>query len=222
MRARGKFQIVVLAALLLLLGGVLGCGQSLYPSVHASRQDKRAIVIDKIRSAKDSEVSVKKQFSATIKTLSSVEVSRDGKSDKLKRQLESDLRKCGQKATSFIKRADKVEVATKEFLRDWEEELDLFSNEKLRRASELKLEETRQQCEEMVHLMKSAEGKIEPAIIALSDYLLFLKHNLSSYAATSLEEEMSVAVSKTNDLVDAMDASIVLAEEFITTLSGEI
>lgn len=221
MGARGKFQISVLAALFLLCG-ILGCAQSFYPSVHAFKQDKRAKVIDKIRSAKNSEVSAKKQFSATIKTLSSVDVSRDKKSNKVKRQLEADLNKCGQKATSFIKRIATVENATKEFLRDWEDELDLFSNEKLRRASELKLEKTRQQCEEVVHLMKSAGGKIEPAIIALSDYLLFLKHNLSSYTATSLEEEMSVAVNKTNEVIATMDASIVVAEKFITILSSEI
>jgi len=205
MGAKGKFQIAVLAALLFLLSGISGCEQSFYPSVHAFKQDKRATVVDKIRSAKDAEVSAKKQFIATVKALSSVEVSRDGKSNKLKQQLESNLNKCGRKATSFIKRTDKVEFATKEFIRDWEDELDLFSNEKLRRASELKLADTRKQCEEMVHLMKSASVKVEPAIIALSDYLLFLKHNLSSYAATSLEEEMSVAVNKTNEVINAMD-----------------
>jgi len=37
-----------------------------------------------------------------------------------------------------------------------------------------------------------------------------------------IEEEMSVAVNKTNEVINAMDASIVIAEKFITTLSGKI
>ena len=69
MRARGKFQIAVVTALLLV--GISGCAQSFYPSARAFKQDKRATLVDKIQSAKDSEVSAKKQFSAAIKALSS-------------------------------------------------------------------------------------------------------------------------------------------------------
>lgn len=222
MGTRTNFRIAVTGTVMFLICGLLGCQQSFYPSIKAFKQDKRAMVIDKIRTAKDAEITAKKQFSDTIKTLATVKMSRNGKTNKLCRQLERDINRCGQKATSFIKRAATVERATKEFLRDWEDELDLFTNEKLRRASELKLENTRQQCEEVVHLMKSAGSKIEPAIIALSDYLLFLKHNLSSYTATSLEEEMSVAVNQTEEVIAAMNASILAAEKFIATLSSDI
>lgn len=69
--------------------------------------------------------------------------------------------------------------------------------------------------------MKNAETKIKPAITALNDYVLLLKHNLGSYSAISINGELSDVMGKIAVLIKAMDDSISDADTFIGRLNSE-
>lgn len=110
--------------------------------------------------------------------------------------------------------ADVEDVAAALFA-EWEEELDLYSEARLRRASEDKLRDTRNRYARLIRAMKKAESRIDPVLVAFRDQVLFLKHNLNAKAVASLQDEVVAVETDVASLIKAMNESIAEAEAFI-------
>lgn len=201
---------------------ILSCEQAYYPTVHVVGQNKRTQVVNKIKTVRDAGENAKKQFDVTMKKFSyAVSSSKKGKAKANYKTLEEAIRKSAATAAKFKKKVEDAEKTAKTFFKEWEGELQLYTNEELRRASEKKMDGTRKQCYQVVHSMKNAETKIKPAITGLNDYILLLKHNLGSYSATSINGELSDVMGKIAALIKAMGDSISDADTFIDRLNRE-
>ena len=104
---------------------------------------------------------------------------------------------------------------------EWQDELEDYSSQRLRRKSEGQLRTTRQRYEQLIGAMRRAESKIEPVLRPLRDQVLFIKHNLNAQAIASLQSELATIEGDVALLIRDMEASIAEANEFIEAMGGE-
>jgi len=114
-----------------------------------------------------------------------------------------------------------VESVAKALFKEWQSELDQYTNKDLRRTSEQKLKQTQARCDQLISAMKQAESKIAPVLSAFRDQVLFLKHNLNAQAVASLQGELVSIESNVASLIKEMDASIAEANAFINSMATE-
>jgi hypothetical protein len=69
--------------------------------------------------------------------------------------------------------------------------------------------------------MKSAEVKLEPALVPLRDQVMFMKHNLNARAIAGLSEELVSVQTNVDRLVRDMESAIAQADAFIASLQAE-
>jgi Protein of unknown function (DUF2959) len=104
---------------------------------------------------------------------------------------------------------------------EWEDELDQYNSQDLRRKSERKLDATRRQYGKLDAAMRRAEDKMDPVLVLFRDQVLFLKHNLNAKAIASLQDELVAVEEDVALLVKDMEASIAEADRFISTMTEE-
>jgi len=70
--------------------------------------------------------------------------------------------------------------------REWERELEEYSDPTLKRRSRSQLDDTRARYDQLVRAMDRAAASMDPVLAMLRDQTLFLKHNLNARALGSL------------------------------------
>ena len=98
---------------------------------------------------------------------------------------------------------------------EWEKELDQYESAELRRSSEEQLRETRARYKPFIAATQRAEKKMDPALAAFKDQVLFLKHNLNARAVASLQTTTAALETDVSQLIKEMEQSIAEADEFI-------
>ena len=117
-------------------------------------------------------------------------------------------------------RIDAVESVAEALFKEWQAELDEYTSDSLRRASQKQLSDTRERYEDLMAAMRRAESKIQPVLDAFHDQVLFLKHNLNAKAIASLQDELVSVETDITALVREMQASIDEANAFIESMSA--
>ncbi|MBN1392257.1 MAG: DUF2959 domain-containing protein [Sedimentisphaerales bacterium] len=210
-------NICLLAGLVLLAG----CESAYYKTMETFGKHKRDILVDRVESARDAQQDAKEQFKSALEQFSAVvNVPASGLQDKYNK-LKAELDKSESKAKDVSKRIEDVESVSKALFKEWESELDQYTNKDLRRTSEQKLKQTQDRCDQLIGAMKQAESKIAPVLSAFRDQVLFLKHNLNAQAVASLQGELVTIESNVASLIKEMDASIAEANKFIDTMAAE-
>ncbi len=118
-------------------------------------------------------------------------------------------------------RIKSVEQVAGDMFKEWGEENKQYSNEKLRAASEQRLDETRDRYRELVGVMKQASSKMDPVLAAFKDQVLYLKHNLNASAIASLQDTSAEIESDVATLIRDMETSINEANEFISQINKQ-
>jgi hypothetical protein len=206
-------------ALVLLLPLLLGCQQAYYQTMEQFGYHKREIMVDRVGAARDSQEEAKEQFQDALEKFGALIEYDGGNLEKLYDRLSGELDQSKAKASSVRQRIDGVEDVSEALFDEWETELDQYSSESLRAASQRRLKATKVQYRELVKAMRRAEAKMDPVLAALNDQVLFLKHNLNARAVASLEGELAGVESDVAALIRDMEASIAEADAFIETLS---
>jgi len=214
----GVFVLVQLCAVLLMLSG---CQSTYYKTMEAFGYHKRDLLVDRVEDARDAQQDAKEQFQTALEKFSAVMNFSGGELEQKYKQLNTELERSESRAKSVRKHIGDVEDVSNALFKEWESELSQYTNDKLRRASELKLEETRQRYAQLIDVMKRAETKIEPVLAAFRDQVLFLKHNLNAQAIASLHDELASVEADIGLLIKEMEASITEADAFIKAMSNE-
>jgi hypothetical protein len=136
-------------------------------------------------------------------------------------KLNREFKRSEGKAQAVQDRIAAVERVGKALFKEWEAELDQYTNASLRRASEEKFHETRGEYARLLAAMHRAERKIEPVLSAFRDQVLFLKHNLNARAIGSLQTELSAVEADIATLIKDMETSIAEADAFIRNMAVE-
>jgi len=208
-------------ALVVCLLGLIGCQGVYYKTMEAFGRHKRDLLVDRVQDARDAQQDAKQQFQSALEKFSAVVDFSGGQLEEKYNQLNSELEKSESKAKAVRKRTGSVEDVAEALFDEWESELGQYTNEKLRRSSEQKLDQTRQRYAQLIGAMKRAEAKIDPVLSAFRDQVLFLKHNLNAQAIASLHEELASVETDIGSLIREMEASIAEADAFISAMAKE-
>ena len=114
-----------------------------------------------------------------------------------------------------------VERVADALFREWENELDQYSEASMRAASERQLTDTRGRYQRLHGALKDAEARMDPVLKRFNDQVLFLKHNLNARAIAGLEGTVSQVQSDVAGLIAEMEQSIAEANAFIEEMGTQ-
>ncbi|MFC1837726.1 DUF2959 domain-containing protein [Thermodesulfobacteriota bacterium] len=214
---RNRILIGFLPVLMLLLL-TAGCQKVYYDTMEKFGVHKRDIMVDRVEKARDSQEEAKEQFQSALEQFSTVLNYKGGKLEDKYKTLQAEYDESKVKANEVKERIDAVEDVSEALFAEWKNELDQYSSAALRRDSERKMVQTRNQYNQLIIAMRKAEAKIEPVISAFRDQVLYLKHNLNAQAIASLQNELVAVESDIADLIREMEKSIGEANSFIKTM----
>lgn len=203
------------------LTALAGCSTAYYGALEKVGIHKRDLMVDRVEDARDAQEDAKQQFQSALEQFTSVVAVKGGDLEQKYNTLNDAYQESEKKADIVTNRIDKVEDVSEALFAEWEDELNLYSNPRLREDSKRKLEQTRRDYTRLIKAMKRAEKKIQPVLIAFRDQVLYLKHNLNAQAISSLKNELVAMEDNVAGLVSEMEASIKEAEQFIEALRKE-
>ena len=221
MRKRSHRWIVLSLQLALLLA-VCGCQNAYYATMEAIGHPKREILVDRVEDARDSQTQAKEQFVSALEKFSEVVQFTGGQLEEKYKQLNTEYEKSEKKAKAVSKRITDVENVAEALFAEWQDELNQYTSDQLRQASQKKLEQTILKYNKLMAAMKKARDKIQPVLTAFKDQVLFLKHNLNAQAIASLQDELNTVETDIAALVKEMEASIAEADAFINSMTGQM
>ncbi|MEL0082852.1 MAG: DUF2959 domain-containing protein [Gammaproteobacteria bacterium] len=213
-----RFSLPVICGLVLLLAG---CQTAYYGTMEKLGIHKRDILSDRVEEARDSQQEAKEQFKSALEEFSALTNFSGGDLEATYKRLNSEFEQSEEAAEAVHQHIAAVESVAEALFDEWQEELKLYSSQKLRSSSEQKLRTTRQKYSQLLSTMKRAEKKIEPVLSVFRDQVLFLKHNLNAQAISSLKSELRGVEINVASLVAAMEKSIGEADAFIRTLDNQ-
>ena len=217
-------KINFLAVLFLMFGGSVllsGCQKAYYGTMEALGHPKRELLVKRVAGARDSQAEAKEQFESALEQFSSVLNFSGGELEEKYKQLNAEFERSETKAKKVKKRIGDVENVAEALFDEWAAELEEYSSDKLRRASERKLEQTRKRYTQLINAMHRAEEKTGPVLSAFRDQVLFLKHNLNARAIASLHDELANVEAEIGSLIKEMEVSIAEADKFISAMTAE-
>lgn len=211
-------RFVAILALALLLSS---CQSAYYGMMEKFGRHKRDILVGRVKKARDAQEDAKEQFASALEKFQAVVEMPGGELQDQYDVLNAELERSESRAKAVRERIQAVEDVAEALFDEWKDELELYSDASLRRASERRLRETRERCSELLAAMWRAESKIEPVLKPLRDQVLFLKHNLNAQAVAALRGELKTVQSDVAALIRDMEAAIAQADTFIRRMDTE-
>jgi len=211
---------LLIAALLVTLPWVGGCQKVYYGTMEKFGHHKRDILVDRVTEARDSQQQAKEQFASALEQFMSVV---DVKSSDLQEKydtLNAAYEESDKKAEAVRDRINAIKKVAGALFDEWEDELDEYTSDSLRKTSEQKLDQTKVLYGKLISAMERAESKIQPVLDAFRDQVLFLKHNLNAQAIASLQDELTTVENDIAVLIKEMEKSIDEADAFIREMAG--
>jgi len=141
-----------------------------------------------------------------------------GDLEKLYDRLNASYEDSAAAADDIRERIDAVEGVAEALFEEWEEELSLYSNARLRAESASKLRETQSRYRRLRDSLRRSEKSLDPVLATLRDNVLYLKHNLNASAISAIKGELTVIDRDVTALIARMDEAISESEGFIAQL----
>lgn len=194
------------------------CSTAYYNTMEKFGVHKRNIMIERVEEARDAQQEGQEQFESALAQFRSVINVEGGDLEETYSTLNDEYENSVSSAQQIRDRIDGVESVAEDLFDEWENELDRYTSDTLRGESEQKLELTRQEYSQLIGSMRESEQRLDPALRAMEDQVLFLKHNLNTRAIASLREEAVRIDNDVEQLVAALKQSIAKADSFIQTM----
>lgn len=204
-----------LVCLLLATLGLTACSSLYYDAMEKIGFEKRDIMVDRVEEARDSQNEARDTFRSSLERFQNTVNTPDTPLKERYEEIREAYENSEEAAENVRDRIDSVEDVSGALFAEWEDELDRYESESLRRNSEMQLEETRDHYDQLIARMHEAESRMEPVLQAFEDQMLFLKHNLNAQAIASLESELGRIRQDVDVLIDDMERSIAESEAFI-------
>jgi len=209
------------ATILGMLVALAGCKSAYYSTMEKFGYHKRDILVNRVQDAQTAQEQAKKQFLSALEQFTAVVGYEGGELETTYKRLKSEFERSEEKADAVHKRIDDVQSVAKALFKEWNAELDDYTNANLRNISQQKLEQTQERYTRLIEAMQRAETQIDPVLAAFRDQVLFLKHNLNAQAVGSLEDELVSVRTDVSALVSAMEVSINEAGNFVKAMSQD-
>jgi len=219
-----RFTFVNRLNLVIVIGAIClvsGCESAYYKTMETMGYQKRDIMADRVEDARDAQEQAKEQFESALEKFSSVLNFRGGDLEEKYDQLKAEYDESVVKADAVRNRISSVEDVAEDLFAEWQQELNQYTNSKLKQSSARKLRETKSKYAQLIAAMKRAERKMDPVLSAFQDQVLYLKHNLNAQAIVSLHSEMVSIETDVAGLIKEMEASIKEADTFIRSIESK-
>ncbi len=195
------------------------CATAYYRALETVGVEKRDILVDRIEEARDSQTEAKEQFTSALDRYRSVINVEGGDLERTYDRLATELERSDARAQAVEERVAAVESVAEDLFREWEQEIDDYSDADLRRKSQRLMTDTRADYRRLIAAMRRAEAAMDPVLALFNDQVLFLRHNLNARAIGSLESELADIERATANLIEEMERSIAEASRFIEALA---
>ncbi|QJR81456.1 DUF2959 domain-containing protein [Alteromonas pelagimontana] len=197
-----------------------GCQSAYYSAWEKLGVEKRDILVDRVESAKESQEDAQEQFADALEEFSSLVNFDGGELEDVYNTLNGEFQDSQAAASEVTARIDKVEGVAGALFSEWEDELEKYESESLKRSSSEKLRDTRRRYSSMIAAMRQAESKMEPVLTALQDNVLYLKHNLNATAIGALQGELTTIERNVQSLIEDMNSAIAESDAFIKEMQN--
>lgn len=206
-----------IALLLILLSG---CSSVYYDTMESVGYHKRDILVDRVEAAKDAQSDAQEQFKSALDQFASVIRLEESDLKRAYDDLNHEFESSESAAQEVTDRIDKVESVAEDLFEEWQEELELYENQKLKAASKQQLRKTKSRYQGMLKSMRQAERTMQPVLNNFRDNVLYLKHNLNAQAIGSLRGEFGNLKADITNLINRMNQSIKRSDEFIRDMQS--
>ena len=206
---------------ILVLIGIAGCSTLYFAGMEKIGIQKREIMVDRVKAARDTQKEAKEQFVNALEQFKSVVAVQGGDLEKKYNQLSATLERSEAEAEAVRSRIKSVEEVSTALFAEWKKEIAQYNSETLRRSSQQKYDAAEEKYQQLMKAMKKAESRMEPALVPLRDQVLYLKHNLNAKAIAGLSDEVVTVETRVDKLVSDIEAAVAEADEFIAQLQEE-
>ncbi|SBT12605.1 DUF2959 domain-containing protein [Vibrio celticus] len=196
-----------------------GCQSAYYSAMEQVGYHKRDIMVDRVEDAKESQQDAQEEFTSALEALSSLTNFSGGDLEDMYNKINDKYQDSEKAAQDVSDRIAAIEDVSDALFEEWQNELDLYTSDSLRRSSEQKLRETKSSYQTMLSAMKRAEKKMDPVLNTLRDNTLYLKHNLNASAVGSLQGEFMSLEKDIAYAIEQMNAAIAESDKFLAQLN---
>ncbi len=208
------------AGLMAVVFGFGGCQSVYYGTMEKFGVEKREILVDRIEEARDDQEEAKEQFQTALAQFKAATGFQGGELEQVYERLNREYERSSARASDVHASINKVQDVANALFKEWERELEDYTNEELRRDSAMKLQTTRDRYARLIDVMRRAESSINPVIAVFHDQVLYLKHNLNAQAIASLQTQVSQVEDDVAGLLRDMERSIAEANAFIADMGS--
>lgn len=197
---------------------IVGCQSAYYSAMEKVGVHKRDILVDRVEEAQQSQQAAQQQFKSALEQFSSLISFDGGDLQRMYEVTDSEYQECSKAAEEVSARIDSIVAVADALFDEWQDELDQYSNARLKQDSAQKLAETKRQYSSLLKTMRRAEQSMQPVLSSLKDNALYLKHNLNAKAIGALKGEFNSVQKDINRLIADMNNAIAQSEQFVATL----
>ena len=206
--------ILILMSVLLLTS----CQSAYYSTMEKVGVHKRDILADRVNKAQDAQQEAQQEFKSALEQFSTLIKFDGGDLQKQYEQTDEQYQNCSEAAALVSERINSIEDVAEALFDEWQEELDMYTNTKLKQESAARLRETQRQYKQLLNTMRQAENSMTPVLDSLRDNSLYLKHNLNAQAIGALRSEFAGIERDITRLINNMNKAISESQQFIATL----
>ena len=197
---------------------IAACQSAYYEAAEQVGYHKRDILVDRVESSRDAQQDAEEQFQDALEQLSELTDFDGGDLEDIYEEVADEYESSLEAAEEVTEQINAVEHVAKSLFAEWEEEINQYSNARLKSESQAKLRETRSRYNGMMTAMRKSEAKMDPVLRAMNDNVLYLKHNLNAKAVASLQVEFSRIEQDIEVLIVEMRKSIAFSDAFIASM----
>lgn len=204
--------------LLALSIALCGCQTVYYEAMEKMGTHKRDILVDRVEEGKEAQEEARAQFSSALDEFLAVSQVDMGDLKSAYDRIQDSFDRSEKRAKAVWDRIDSIKSVSKALFREWEKELEAYTNQDLRQSSEDQMNQTRIQYLKLIGTMETAAEKMNPVLDAFRDQTLYLKHNLNAQAIAALSRTSIGLRDDVNLLIQQMSVSIEEANAFIAEM----
>jgi hypothetical protein len=209
---------VVTCGFALALLALQGCAATYLKALETVGFEKRDILVNRIESARDEQASAREHFASALDHYREIVEVDGGEIERIYERLDRDFERSQRSAKDVSDRIDAVRTVASSLFKEWEDEIDNYSDRDLKSRSERLYRDTRSRYQRVINAMERAERSMEPVLTLLNDRVMFARHNLNAIAIGALDVELERVEDATEDLIDEMERAIREADQFIATM----
>lgn len=199
---------------------ILGCETAYYNAWEKLGIEKRDILVDRVEDARDSQEDAQEQFSSALEQFSNLINFDGGNIEKAYNKLSDEYEDSAAAANDVSKRIDSIESVANALFKEWEAEIQEYTNPRFKSDSQNQLTETQRRYSSLQKSMRKAENTMAPVLANMKDNVLYLKHNLNARAIGALKGEYQTIKKDIDSLLREMNAAIDRSNQFIASMKN--